>query len=95
MDEEDFINDLGWNRNNLDSADVSGENDINVIESDNQVIASTSEVIISPQPETVESDNTAKSEESNKTGKLGRGRPPRISYVNLKPTRVGLLLFAV
>lgn len=96
MDEEDFIKDLGWN--GMCSGPVEESSDSKDKETANEsgalAIASTSHEVSSPRYETEAQGNlTAELSEPNTTVKLKRkiGRPPKSTYSNMKPTRVGVL----
>lgn len=84
MDEEDFINDLGWNGMSSCPVEESvvSKDEAAVSESGTQAIASTSHTQGNITTELSKPDMTVKST---------RGRPPKSAYTNMKPTRVGAL----
>lgn len=95
MDEEDFINDLGWNGmcsgpagESTDSRDKE-----TVRESGPQAIASTSQEVDSLYQIDAPGNVTAELSNPDTTVKRKKkvGRPPKGTYSNIKPTRVGAL----
>lgn len=96
MDEQDFINDLGWNGmcsgpagESTDSRDKE-----TVRESGPQAIASTSQEVDSLYQIDVPGNVTAELSEPDTAVKPKKkvGRPPKGTYSNIKPTRVGVCL---
>lgn len=95
MDEEDFINDLGWN--GLCSGSTGESTDRRdketVRESGPQAIASTSQEVYSLNQIDASDNVTVELSEPDTTVKPKKkvGRPPKSTYSNIKPTRVGAL----
>lgn len=95
MDEEDFINDLGWNgmcSGPVEKSTDSGDKET-VSKNGPQAIASTSQQGYSMYETETQGNVTAELSEPDTTVKpKGRvGRPPKDTYSNKKPTRVGAL----
>lgn len=96
MDEEDFINDLGWNGmcSGRTGESTDSKDKETVRESGPQAIASTSQEVVDSSYQIDALGNvTAELSEPDTTVKPKKkvGRPPKGTYSNIKPTRVGAL----